>query len=163
MNSCSVRLSYGTIVPIAWAQGVGRSNRPAPTNLNNSFICNAGFRRGGRIYYKGFRFNCAAIGLSRKWVCVIRALAQKSAWAAHHENIFVLGPPCWLISCWCDEKQLSELSMSASRFSARTCSSLCRKRGRHSIICGAAIVIGHNAAMHSVGVVLGIGGGITGR
>ena len=30
-----------------WAQGVGRSNRPAPTKENKLFICNAGFRPGG--------------------------------------------------------------------------------------------------------------------
>jgi hypothetical protein len=32
----------------AWAQGVGRSNRPAPTNVNNSFICNVGLRADWR-------------------------------------------------------------------------------------------------------------------
>ena len=30
---------------ITWAQGVGSSNLPAPTNVNNSFICNVGFVR----------------------------------------------------------------------------------------------------------------------
>jgi hypothetical protein len=34
----------GLLMP--WAQGVGRSNRPAPTNENKCFICNAGFRPG---------------------------------------------------------------------------------------------------------------------
>jgi len=33
-------------VPMPWAQGVVSSNRPAPTNVNNSFICLAGFRPG---------------------------------------------------------------------------------------------------------------------
>ncbi len=33
-----------TVLP--WAQGVGRSNRPAPTIVNHSFIGNAGFRPG---------------------------------------------------------------------------------------------------------------------
>jgi len=31
---------------------------------------------------------------------VIRALAQKSAWAAQHENIFVLDPPGWVRASW---------------------------------------------------------------
>ncbi len=39
------RNSIDRLEPISlpWAQGVGRSNRPAPTNENKGFICNAGF------------------------------------------------------------------------------------------------------------------------
>jgi len=34
------------VAPMTWAQGVGRSNRPAPTNENKCFICNGRARRG---------------------------------------------------------------------------------------------------------------------
>jgi len=33
---------------LPWAQGVGRSNRPAPTNVKKSFTCNAGFSTAKR-------------------------------------------------------------------------------------------------------------------
>ena len=32
--------------PMPWAQGVVSSNLAAPTNVNNSFICNVGFWPG---------------------------------------------------------------------------------------------------------------------
>jgi hypothetical protein len=34
------------VAQLPWVQGVGRSNRPASTNGNKPFICNAGFRPG---------------------------------------------------------------------------------------------------------------------
>ena len=42
LNSQQIPASTEGNDSMPWAQGVGRSNRPAPTNLNNSFICNVG-------------------------------------------------------------------------------------------------------------------------